>query len=164
MCVLVFGPASPTRRFFWVVWGATVLAVGCGPAAPPPRERSQSEQNLTEIHRAYKLAEMNLHRPPKSLDEIKPFFEEDDPKEYLTSPDDKKPYVIIWGTTTNLGPAHYKQPAGAGASAGVSLPILAYEKVGSGGKRHVINIMGMVSVVSDDQFKNATFPAGHKPQ
>lgn len=145
-----------------------VLEVGCGPSVQP-RQRSESEENLHEIYRAYKSAEMQTQQPPKRLEEIKSFFPDGDPQPYLASPEDGEPYVIVWGTSSMLGPVNFVPEKGKPAPApstktSVLIPILAYEKNGRDGKRHVLNSVGTVTVIGDAEFKTAPFAGGHKPK
>ncbi|GIW82710.1 MAG: hypothetical protein KatS3mg105_4517 [Gemmatales bacterium] len=147
-----------THRAVYLALVVAVMMMGCGPGVKP-RERTESEKNLHEIYKAYKQTEMRLNRPPRSLEEIAAAFPEGQADKFLTSPNDQQPYVIVWGTSTILGPANYAQTQGTAAS----VPIFAYEKRGNDGKRYVLTIMGRVEVLSDEEFRNAEFPAGHKP-
>jgi hypothetical protein len=149
-------------RWVWLRWPALLLAVclaGCT-AHPAPAPVDPSAEQLHTVFRAYKGSELKLHHPPKSSAEISSGLEEAGASASdLVSPSDKKPYVIVWGTSTVLGP--HNMPKG-GVDGGFA--ILAYESEATDGKRFVLDIRGRVSQLTEEEFRRATFPAGHKPK
>jgi hypothetical protein len=147
-----------------------ICLAGCS-SSDPPKPIDPSERNLRAIYWAYKQAEMKAERPPKSMAEIEPYFaESEDIASCLISPNDKQRYVIVWGTSAKIGPTTVgvtpaNSPAKSVGSPNIpQFPIIAYEKTGSDGKRYVIDILGLVSHLSDDEFRLARFPSGHKPR
>lgn len=139
-----------------VTWSALLLvspfAGGCGGGKPAAKDAPAAYENLRKISSAYLQATNGLNRPPRSLDEIMTFLGKDgNPEEILRSPEDGEPYVILWGVdyrTVQPGPGGF--------------PVLAYEQRGKGGKRYVLQVRN-VSQLSDEEFKRAPFPPGHKP-
>jgi hypothetical protein len=122
--------------------------IGCAPK-PVIVDLPKAHQNLTRIATAYIDAESRLGRPPKNVEELKPFLKDfGNPDEMLSSPNDGLPYVIIWDTKV----------AGVGG-----FPILAYEQKGKDGKRLVADARMQTMEVADQQFARLRFPAGHKP-
>ena len=148
------------RRLGWASWFILAISVvGCSSNPPPPPVDASAEQ-LHWIFRAYKQTELQSKQPPKSADEIKAALQEaGGSASDLVSPNDKQPYVIIWGTRTVLGPDSLPKTGSATA-----FPILAYEASGINGKRFTVDTRGQVLPLTDEEFRRATFPAGHKPK
>jgi len=69
----------------------------------------------------------------------------------LRSPDDGDNYKIFWGVD-----ALNAVPREDG-----SFPVLAYEQGGKDGKRYVLETRYIVQM-TDEEFKNAPFPAGYR--
>ena len=107
---------------------------------------------LQAINGAYMKTTQKLGRPPKNAEELRPALQESgDPDELLRSPTDGQEFVIVWG----VDPRREMPKDG-------KLPILIYEKTGSSGKRHVLQIPTMITTLTDDEMKSAYFPRGHK--
>jgi hypothetical protein len=108
--------------------------------------------NLRKIVQAFDAAEYKLRRAPKNEEELKRFFTDagatGDPEQYLRSPRDGQPYVIIYGTALD--------PDGRSI-------ILAHEKDGAEGKRYVITLSRDVKLLTADEFAKAEFAGGKKP-
>jgi len=89
---------------------------------------------------------------PRTRRNSKRFFGESgasgDPEQYLRSPRDNQPYVIIYGSPLD--------------SDGRDI-ILAYEKDGLDGKRYVITLSRDVKLMTDEEFAGAKFASGLKP-
>jgi|SRR5262245_20043629 len=121
------------------------FALGC--SKPLPQEDA-AVVNLRKIVQAYDVAEYRLHRAPKSEEELRRFFAEagatDDPDQYLRSPRDGQPYIVLYGTALD--------PNGRNT-------ILAHEKDGVEGKRYVITLSRDVKLLTEDEFANAEFAA-----
>ncbi len=106
--------------------------------------------NIKKIASAYLKATDKLGRPPKEKKELVPYLKDEGDLEALfQSPNDGQPFVIIWGTNPRAG-------------LDVSPGVIAYEKVGRGGKRFVFTAMGVMQM-ADEDFAKANFPKGHKP-
>ena len=118
---------------------------GC--SKPPPQEDA-AVVNLRKIVQAYDAAEYKLRRAPRNEEELKRFFAEagatDDPDQYLRSPRDGQPYVVLYGTALD--------PDGRNT-------ILAHEKNGVEGKRYVITLSRDVKLLTADEFARAEFAA-----
>src|SRR5262249_12620766 len=107
---------------------------------------------LSKIAMAYSDAYSDLERGPKDAHELKRFLKQHgDPDELLISPNDKQPYVVIWGANPNGGgPTEYKG----------MFPILAYEKTGVGGRRAVTDIRGRPLTVPNEDFERLKMVRG----
>jgi len=149
--------AAITRcRRWWCFAPLFALAnlSGCG-SGPDVVAFSGAEQELTSIAMAYGDAHSKLGRGPKDAEELKPFLKTfGDPDDLLTSPNDRQPYVVVWGLDPSRGgPTAYKQ----------MFPILAYESKGKRGKRAVTDIRGRPMMVPEGDFSKLTFGGRHKP-
>jgi hypothetical protein len=112
-----------------------------------------SRQNLQKIGIAYARATTQLNRPPKDVNDLLPSLKEQgDTPEILHSPDDGEDYVILWGVD-------FRHPSAAGDAS----VVLAYEKTGKGGRRHVLQLPAQVRLLTNDELQKAPFPAGHRP-
>ena len=109
-------------------------------------------KHLQAINGAYIKTTQKLGRPPKNAAELRPALQESgDADELLRSPTDGEEFVVIWGVDPrNTPPKNGK------------LPVLIYEKKGSGGKHHVLQLPTMITTLTDDELKNAYFPGDHK--
>jgi hypothetical protein len=129
---------------------ALSLCAGCG--APPEREVSGPRKSLRAINTAYMRATDKLNRGPANLKELLPYLKEQgEPDQLLRSTDDGQEFVIIWGVD-------HRNVAAAKKSA----TVLAYEKTGQGGKRYVLRASAVLHM-TDEEFRQAPFPPGHKP-
>ncbi len=75
-----------------------------------------------------------------SWDQIKEFQQVKSVDELFISNRDKQPYVVLYGVVTG--------PPGPGGQ-----PVIAYEKVGVGGKRFIASSLGAVDEVDEAKFK-----------
>jgi len=115
---------------------------------------TKSEENLKFIAMAFADANDEKGSPPKNSEDLTPFLKGfGNPEELLVSPNDGKPYVIVWGARPVGGPTEYKG----------MFPILAYEAKGTGGQRAVTDIRGRPMTVSNEDFSKLTFVGRHKP-
>jgi hypothetical protein len=120
---------------------ACAALAGCA-RAPLPAVKQEDTANLSTIGLAYNRATDKLGRPPKDLEELKPFLKElGDPEAILRSPHDGQPYVILFGR--NIRKADVMPP-----------PIIVYEQQGANGTRYVLTTMG-VRPMSDEEFQKA---------
>jgi hypothetical protein len=104
-------------------------------------------ERLHKIGLAINDATTRLGRPPATVEELRPFLAEvGKPDQLLFSPVDGRPYVILWGVDVR--------------STAVST-VLAYEQVGSMGRRYVLTATAVVQL-TDDELAAAEFPAGHR--
>ena len=123
--------------------------MGCGPTEVVGKV-PDTVQNLKKISAAYLEATTKLERPPANVEELKPFLKKyGDPATFLRSPDDGQEYKILWGVDFQT------------AIKGGTLPVLAYEQEGKDGKRYVLLVRRVVHM-TEDEFRAAPFPPGHK--
>jgi hypothetical protein len=126
-------------------------AGGCGSTATPEAP-SATDASLQRVGGAYIHATQKLGRPPKDRKELVPFF---DPKipaaEIFRSPDDGEDFEIVWGVDLRQLKA-----------TGNDVPVVAYEKRGKDGKRHVLRGSAQTSVMSEGELKSAKFPDNYK--
>jgi hypothetical protein len=142
----------------WLRLGSLLLLiglVGCFSKAAKVIPLTNSETNLKNIVLAYMDAHEQLHHPPKSAEELKPFLKRfGDPDQILVSPSDGQPYVVVWGADLSRGgPTPYQQ----------MFPIFAYEKKGSDGRRAIVDTRGRPLTIPEEDLPKLTFVAGHKP-
>lgn len=123
------------------------MAIGCSQTLT---QEGHDSGPLTSLSKAYLKATQGLNRPPKSPDELAKFL---DPgvsvESLLKSPADGQPYVILWGTDARTGME-------------LKPLVVGYEAQGKNGNRFVFTAMG-VMFMSNEDFKTANFPPGHKP-
>jgi hypothetical protein len=96
---------------------------------------------------------MKLNRPPANAKELLPFVQEmGKPADILRSPNDGQDFVVVWGVELRK----LKETGNA-------VPVVAYEKVGKDGKRHVLRGRADVVLMTDGELKGAVFPSGYNP-
>jgi hypothetical protein len=148
-----------------LVWLALLMLAlpfvhGCGSSSQVvnPQE-DKSAQNLQQIGAAYTQAAGKLGRPPQQASDLHELIKNGpgnpDPESILRSPDDNEPYVIVWGI--DFGQL-------ARATGNPSDIVIAYEKRGKNGKRHVLKPPSIVLTMTDEAFRAAKFPPGHTPE
>jgi hypothetical protein len=114
-----------------------------------------TQRNLTSIGIAYLQFTMKRQQPPAGPDDLKPLLKEAgcDPEKVFVSDRDNQPLVICWGVDIRVLSGSAK-----------SVPVLGYEKQGLNGSRYVLTQMqGLVQLMSDKEFRAASFPPGHTP-
>jgi hypothetical protein len=136
--------------------GLVMLAgpTGCG-SKPKVLPLTSAETQLAHVAMAYSEAQDRLRRPPKNAEELKPYVKEyGNPEELLISPNDRQPYVIVWGADISRGgPTDYK---GMWA-------ILAYEQKGTGRKRVIVDTRARPLTIPEEDFAKLTFAGRHQP-
>ena len=143
-----------TRMILPSLGTALLLAAltGCGSSNVHVVPLTTAENRLTKIAMAYDDASADLGHPPKNAEELKPYLKQfGDPEELLVSPNDGKPFIVIWGKKLGGGPTEYKS----------MFPILAYEQ--SGSNRAVTDVRGRPMTVPEADFGQLHFVGGHKP-
>jgi hypothetical protein len=134
-----------------LVLGLAMLALaGC--ARDESRPYAAAEERLLKIGKAYLKAAYDGHTP-KNFEGIKPYLEGDATEDYLRSPGDGEPFVIMWGID------YHTLPPGKGDP----FTVAAYEKKGVNGKRYVLRFPLRVESMTDEQLRKAVFPPGHAP-
>jgi hypothetical protein len=135
-------------RFLMLV-GVVGLA-GCGQGGN--RERNPTQERLFQIGQAYLKSCHALGRGPSDFSEIKDHVEGDLPGDFLVSPHDGKPFVILWGV--DVTQLRYTRKN--------AFYVLAYEKTGVNDTRYVLRYpIGLVQM-TDEELREAPFPPGHK--
>jgi hypothetical protein len=123
--------------------------VGCQAEQGPPAPTNPVV--LRGIVRLYGMAQSNLGRPPRNMDELKAVLAQvttDDPSKHLTSTRDGEEFEVVWGINSSTSSTD---------------TVVAYEKKGVDGKRMVVTVDGTVSEVSPEEFAKLKFPKEHKP-
>jgi hypothetical protein len=137
-------PSTSRRVFVLVLTWMAFAAEGC--AERPPPQEDPAVVNLRKIVQAYDAAEYKLHRGARSEEELRRFFAEagatGDPDQYLRSPRDGQPYVVLYGAALD--------PDGRNI-------IFAHEKDGVEGQRYVITLSRDVKLLTGDEFASAEF-------
>ncbi len=137
-------------------WLLCAAIAGCSSGArvvSVPLDRTQ--ENLLYIGQAYVRYLTEKKTPPANVEQLKPYLKQvGNPDEILRSPRDGEPYNICWGVDLSKPPTWAKEK---------STPVIAYERRGSGGQRYVLTTMRNAMPLSDEEFKQASFPPGHQP-
>jgi hypothetical protein len=108
-----------------------IASSGCGSSVqqiPPTKE----VELLYKVQSGYEIAYSKLGHPPKDFAELQPHLNGIATEQELVSPNDKLPYVILYGVDTR------QQSAG--------IPVVAYEQQGIEGTRRVLTAMGIESM------------------
>lgn len=151
------------RFFFHGFWNSRTLVasslvilflIGCASNSGPRED--ETTMDMRAIARIFESTQSFYNRPPKDLEEIRKFLTDfhtdrigDEPDKVLTSSRDGQPYVII---------------IGAQFGTGMGNEIVMYEKKGAEGKRYVMFTDRSVRQLTDDEFKQAVFARGHRPE
>jgi hypothetical protein len=130
------------------IWGCN-REPGIKPAAPDVGGQ------LLKIAAAYSQAMGQWQRPPGKVEELSLLIKQngDNPAEVLKSPLDGQEFVIIYGID-------FGKLAAAGQNPTV---VMAYEKMGQAGVRHVLVAPSQVRVMNATEFAAAPFPPGYQP-
>jgi hypothetical protein len=131
----------------------TLLAAGCSSGSVVVSKPLEPvHERLVQIGAAYTRYNTQYERPPTQADQLTPFLKEyGDPDQILRSPRDNEPFVVCWGLDV-LTPKMTK-----------AVPVLAYERQGAGGRRYVLTTLRSVYPMTDEEFRQASFPPGHRP-
>jgi hypothetical protein len=128
-----------------------LCAGGCSRGSTP-EPLSPTHVNLQRIGNAYAYACTRLKRPPENLEDLTPSLQDQGvPEDILRSPNDGERFAIVWGV--ELRKLKVK---------GNDLPIIAYERLGKDGKRHVLRGRSEVLLLSESALKEAAFPPGYR--
>src|SRR5207248_1111562 len=115
-----------------VLAGSCCLAamlVGCSSSRTGGKELSADEEGIVHVGLAYREASNALKRAPKGIDDLKPYLKKyGDPDKVLISPNDGKPYHIVWGAS-----------ASRPTKAAQAQRFLAYEETGKDGTRLAVD-------------------------
>jgi len=135
---------------------ACLIALGCllsngcgGSKEPEPVNVQQTYANMRTVGMAYFEFTKKNNRPPKSLDDLKPFAPGVDLTQ-VTKSSDGSDFVIVWGVDFR----QYAAPA--------TMPIVIYEAAPHEGFRFVSDTHNVMTL-SEADFKKAMFPPGHSP-
>jgi hypothetical protein len=138
----------PLRAKLPVVCCLLLGCLGCGGRSGPSDSPSPTAERLEKIGDAYVRATTLHNRPPRNLEELLPALKYyGKTEELLVSPNDGAPFHIVWGVELRRLKAK-----------GKAIPIIAYEKTGKDGKRHVLRGRNEVLLLSAGELKSATFP------
>jgi hypothetical protein len=130
---------------FWA-WVSVTSLPGCGTSTsvegPPP---DPTVSQLRSLAAAYQAATTKLGRPPKNLDELKPYLKEHgNPDELLRSSRDGQLFEVVWGVDIANAPMGAKV-------------VVAYEQGGSLGKRWIVT-QSDVTEVTNEEFAQLNVP------
>lgn len=129
-----------------------LAAAACSAPAPDLEPPTPTKRQLESIGDAYVRATIKLNRPPAKMEEFLPSLaEHGKPDQILRSPNDGQPFEIVWGNELRMLKA-----------TGNDVPIIAYEKVGKDGVRHVLRGRSEVLQLSESALKAGKFPPGYK--
>jgi hypothetical protein len=129
--------------FLAVLLLAAVLSMGCSGGGTAGDSVGQME-SLAAIRNAYVAATNRLGHPPNNLEELKPSLAElGNVDTLLVSPNDKLPYVIVFGAD----PAKH---------------VIAFEQQGTDGLRMVVYRRQPPKGLTREQLEQLEFPVGYK--
>jgi hypothetical protein len=135
---------------------ACFAAHGCSDSSTPisvDMPLDPTHERLMKIGGAYTLFTTRHKQPPKSWDDLRPILAESENADRPWSSDrDGQPLVVCWGVDVLKPSARAK-----------ATPVLAYEKQGAGGNRYVLTTVRSVELMSEKEFREASFPPGHIP-
>lgn len=140
LLTLVLMPSSPPpcSGLCWLALAVASLSVFAACNRVQEIKPTKEVEVLYKIQSAYDLAYNKVGRPLKDFEELKPFLADvSDPQTQLVSPNDGKPYVILYG----IDRRNFDK----------GIPVLAYEQTGKDGVRRVLTAMGI------DSMDEATF-------
>jgi len=129
---------------------------GCSGSSTPIRvdvPLDPTHEKLMKIGMAYVRFSATRQRPPQSWADLQPILAETDKAdEPWRSARDAQPLVVCWGVDLSKPPTWAK-----------TTPVLAYEKQGAEGSHYVLTTVRSVELLSDKDFRAASFPPGHDP-
>ncbi len=137
---------------FQICGFSLVLLAFVGCSRNVDRPYAAAEDRLVNIGKAYLKAAYD-GKAPLGFEDIEPYLQGGATEEYLRSPGDGEPFVILWGVD------YHTLPPGKGDPFAVA----AYEKKGVNGKRYVLRFPLNVELMTDEQLRKAVFPPGHAP-
>jgi hypothetical protein len=140
-----------------VIAAFLVGSAGCGTRVETTVELEPAQLKLSQVGQAYSQAIQKLKRGPRDLEELRPFL--------LTMPNGdatadaiaNRSIVVIW----NLGRADLAMKSAPDAPP--QYPVLAYFTAKEGNIRFVLTKTSHIEEMTDEQFRKAYFPKGHKP-
>lgn len=143
------------------------LVVLCAWGCNAPQEVSVDEtaQRLKSLRGAYHAFTTENSRAPRGAAELRAFIAKKslgNADTLLTSPRDGQPFVVVWGfdvrrrNAGNEGGYDKMSSDKAGA-------IFAYERLGRDGQRYALFTHGGTLLMPEDQFRQALFFGGHRP-
>src|SRR5208282_1970417 len=139
-------------RFWAIVLSPCILGCSSDPIVVD-KPLDATVANLLKISAAYNYFCFKNRRPPSGPSDIRAALAEGgDADQILQSTRDGQPLVICWGVDVSKRPDWAK-----------STPVLAYEKQGVDGSRYVLTVVRSVALISDKDFREASFPPGHNP-
>jgi hypothetical protein len=133
------------------------VVAGCSSSTPMLVEKpiDATQEKLLWISAAYNQFAAEKGRPPASAEDLKPILSRSgNADEILRSSRDGQPLVICWGIDL-LSRLDWVKPK--------TTPVLAYERRGADGSRYVLSASQGVDLLSEQQFRDASFPPGHQP-
>ena len=132
------------------------LIVGCGGSSTPMQvdvPLDSAHEKLMKIGAAYVRYSTSNRKPPQAWKDLQPILAEtENADQPWRSPRDGEPFVICWDVDLSKPPAWAK-----------STPVLAYEAKGADGHRWVLTTVRSVELMSDEEFRAASFPPGRQP-
>ncbi len=130
--------------------------LGCSGSSTPiyvDKPLDPTHEKLMKIGMAYARFSANRKRPPQAWADLRPILAETENADGpWCSARDGQPLVVCWGVDLSKRPAWAK-----------TTPVLAYEKQGADGSRYVLTAVRNVELLSDKDFREASFPPGHDP-
>jgi hypothetical protein len=143
-----------SRRLVLGLLCSWAVLAGCSSSSPTTvlARLDPTQEKLIKIKLAYSHFLSEKGTPPRSAEDLRPLLASggDNPDDILRSSRDAQPFVICWGVDINA-----KLPWAK------TVPVLAYEKEGVGGSRYVLTAVRSIGLMSEQEFREASFPPGH---
>jgi len=133
-----------------------IVIHGCSGSSTPiyvDKPLDPTHERLMKIGMAYMRFSTSHKRPPQAWTDLQPILAETENADApWCSARDGQPLVVCWDVDLSKARTWSK-----------TTPVLAYEKQGADGNRYVLTMVRSVELLSDKDFREASFPLGHNP-
>ena len=141
---------SSKKVFQFALCSLFVVAIAACSGSPKMDEaRGDAQTQMMGVYSCYMQYTNKNRKAPGSIEDLQPLLSSSglDTSNILVSPRDGSELVVLWGVKPDVRSA---EPV-----------VFGYESQSHDGKRVAMTSMG-VWVMSDEDFMNARFPAGHQ--
>jgi len=150
------GRADRWRGLAVLLLVSCIATHGCSASSTPiyvDKPLDATHEKLMKIGAAYTRFSASHKRPPQAWTDLRPILAETENADApWCSARDGQPLVVCWGVDLSQARTWAK-----------TTPVPAYEKLGADGNRYVLTAVRSVELLSDKDFREASFPPGHNP-